>query len=291
MELDSAFTGTRLREYVTTVTARHTTNYAAAINDYNERYFNDERKEGIIAHPMNCVAITWRICEKIWEYIEAENFPHQILMTQVHYTEYLEFHRPVLPGDSLTIRGHIAAILPHRAGTHVIIRFDAADAKGQPVFTEWVGAMMRGISCLNGGQGMESVPVVPENNGVARGWKSKIAIDPLLPYLYDGCTDIVFPIHTSPRFARQVGLPGIILQGTATLALAVRELINREAGGDPERLKKLHCRFTGMVIPGTDITVQRSGKRDTENGSDIFFHVVNGDGVKAISHGYAEIAH
>ena len=61
MELDSAFTGTTLREYATTVTWRDTTNYAAAINDYNERYFNDEKKEALIAHPMNCVAITWPI--------------------------------------------------------------------------------------------------------------------------------------------------------------------------------------------------------------------------------------
>ena len=290
MELNSVFTGTRLREYVTTVTPRHTMNYAAAINDHNECYFNDERKEGLIAHPMNCVAITWPICERIWEYIDADQFPQAILMTQVHYTEYLEFHRSIIPGDRLTIRGHIAAILPHRAGTHVAIRFDAADKKGQPVFTEWIGVMLRGVSCLNGGKGMENIPVVPENDGAKHGWKTKIPIDPLLPYLYDGCTNIVFPIHTSPRFARQVGLPGIILQGTATLALAVRELINREAAGNPERLKKLHCRFTGMVNPGTNITMQQTGRSSTENGSHVFFHVANADGLKAISHGYAEIA-
>ena len=289
MELDSAFTGTTLREYATTVTWRDTTNYAAAINDYNERYFNDEKKEALIAHPMNCVAITWPICERIWEYIEADHFPREIIMTQVHYTEYLEFHRPVLPGDKLTIRGHIAAILPHRAGTHVVIRFDAMDIKGQPVFTEWMGAMMRGVACLNGGKGMDRIPAIPENSGENPGWETKIPIDPLLPYLYDGCTNIVFPIHTSPEFARQVGLPGIILQGTATLALAVRELINREAGENPQRLKKLYCRFSGMVTPGTNITVQQTGRRGKENGADIFFHVMNGDGLKAISHGYAEI--
>jgi hypothetical protein len=49
------------------------------------------------------------------------------------------------------------------------------------------------------------------------------------PYVYDGCTNIYFPIHTSVGFARMVGLPDIILQGTATLAYAARELADREA--------------------------------------------------------------
>lgn len=49
-----------------------------------------------------------------------------------------------------------------------------------------------------------------------------------------------------------MGLPGIIHQGTATLAYAARELVNREARGNPALLKALACRFTGMVRPGSD---------------------------------------
>ena len=47
-----------------------------------------------------------------------------------------------------------------------------------------------------------------------------------------------------------MGLPGIIHQGTATLAYAVRELVNREARGNPALLKALACRFTGMGPAG-----------------------------------------
>jgi acyl dehydratase len=109
----------------------------------------------------------------------------------------------------------------------------------------------------------------------------------LRPHLYDGCTDIVFPIHTSRAFARQVGLPGNILQGTATLAFAVREIINREAGGDPLILKSVFCRFTGMVFPGTVIRVQLVGKSVKDNGTNLHFIVLNQEGQKAISGGYA----
>ena len=51
----------------------------------------------------------------------------EVLMTQVHHTENLEFHRPLRPGDRLTVKGRVAAILPHRAGTRVVMRFDALD--------------------------------------------------------------------------------------------------------------------------------------------------------------------
>ena len=73
------------------------------------------------------------------------------------------------------------------------------------------------------------------------------------------------------------------MQGTCTLALAARELINREAGGDPTRLKTLSCRFSGMVRPGTTISVALKMR----NQEDLFFEVVNQEGEKAVSKGYA----
>jgi acyl dehydratase len=82
-----------------------------------------------------------------------------------------------------------------------------------------------------------------------------------------------------------VGLPGIILQGTCTLALAARELVNREAGGDPTRLKTLSCRFSGMVRPGTSIRVELKSR----SRGDLFFEVLNQEGEKAVSKGYARI--
>ena len=100
----------------------------------------------------------------------------------------------------------------------------------------------------------------------------------------------MFPIHTSQRFARQVGLPQIILQGTATLALAVREIIGQEADSRPWRLKEIYCRFSGMVIPGSDITLQVYGALRDSNKDRIYFEVVNQAGLKAISHGYAIIS-
>jgi acyl dehydratase len=288
MHIGSQFVGTPLKTYQSQITWRDTMNYAAAVNDGNPLYFDDERKEGIIAPPMFAVAATWPIIENIPDFIEADDFPEEILLTQVHYSEHIRFHRSLSPGQALSIKGRVAAILPHRAGTQIVICFEALDQNDEPVFTEHNGAMMRGIQCSDSGRGAEALPSVPDRGTESRlRWEQTITVDPMLPFVYDGCTNIVFPIHTSKKFAHQVGLPGIILQGTATLALAVSELINREAGGNPLKLKEIYCRFAGMVLPGSEIRLQVYESRAGNNAGAIFFDVINQNGDTAISHGYA----
>lgn len=290
MKLTSNFVGANFKEYTCIVNARRIMNYAAAIGDANPVYFNDARPEGIIAPPLFPVAVTWPIVGNITDYLEAKEFPKEVLFTQVHYSEHLSIHRPVTPGSNLKIRGAIAAILPHRAGTYVIIRFDAQDTDGNIFFTEHIGAMMRGVECADTGKGGESVPLVPHQmKESAVLWESVISIDPLAPFIYDGCTNIHFPIHTSVKFARQVGLPGIIHQGTATLALAVHNILNREAGGDPHRLAIVYCKFSGMVLPGSAIRVRLTGKNKVSGGIDLFFTVLNAEEKRAISDGYIRL--
>ena len=290
MEISSSFVGSRLKDYTAEVTWRNTMNYAASIGDNNPCYFDDERERGVIAPPAFSVALTWPISERIWDYIEAPDFPKEIIATQVHYTEHLMFHRPVRPGDRLRITGRIAAILPHTAGTHVVIRFDAIALNDAPVFTEHIGAIMRGVKCTDEGRGGDDLPKIPRTSGDSPPlWESVIPIDALEPFIYDGCTNIFFPIHTSVKFAHEVGLPGIILQGTATLAYALREIINKEAGGDPFELKSAYCRFTGMVLPGTIIRVRLIRNDSNNGGSDLFFTVMNAEKKKAISGGYVRL--
>jgi len=283
--LNSELTGTSLLDYETSVNWRDIMNYSAAIGDANPRYFDDESPDGIIAHPVYPVALTWNIIGRIQEFIVSEKFPTELLLSQVHYTEHLAIHRPLSPGLQLIIKGQIVAILPHRAGTHVVIRLVAREKEGTPVFTEHIGAMLRGVECI-GGEGQESLPIVQNvSDAVEPCWTSTLSIDKLMPFIYDGCTDIVFPIHTSIKFAHMVGLPGIILQGTATLALAVTELVNRELKCEPARVKSVSCRFTGMVLPGSNISIRMIEKRKNNTATDLLFDVCNINGGKIISSG------
>ncbi|MFW9990828.1 MAG: MaoC/PaaZ C-terminal domain-containing protein [Candidatus Odinarchaeota archaeon] len=290
MEISSDLVGTPLKDYSCEVNWRDTMNYAAAIEDNNPCYFDDEREEGIVAHPMFAVATSWPIAENMQNFITADDFPFEVMMTLVHYTEHLKIHRLMKPGDELTIKSKIAAILPHRAGTHVIFCLNAVDRGGELVFTEFIGGMLRGVECTGGSKGEDQIPEIPVDRNVSSPlWTKNVTIDLLRSYIYDGCTRITFPIHTSKQFARQVGLPGIILQGTATLAYAVKEIIDNEAQRNPFNVREIACRFTNMVLPGTDIQIALQSRERIEKGYSLFFTVYNGDNEKSISNGYVLI--
>lgn len=292
MEIASSVVGLKSAEYRTEIAWRQTTNYAASVADMNPLYFDDRREEGLIAPPTFAFALTWPIISKIHDYIDFP-YPPELLSTIVHYTEHVDFFRPLRPGDTVSIRGEVAAVLPHRAGTHVVFKFPVQDLDGRPIHTEYVGGMLRGVKCADGGRGAENLPTVPRLEATAAGapvWEVPVAIGKEAPYVYDGCSGLAFAIHTSPRFAEAVGLPGIILHGTATLAHAVREIVNREAGGDPTKVRALAARFSAMVFPGTSIRVQLLERHGDSTGArHIHFRVLNDQGHKAISGGYARV--
>ncbi|PKN35359.1 MAG: hypothetical protein CVU61_03545 [Deltaproteobacteria bacterium HGW-Deltaproteobacteria-19] len=290
MKLSSSFAGTPLREYETAVHWRDTMNYAAAVGDSNPLYLDDEREPGVIAPPMFAVALTWPISEHLYDYIEDKSFPAAVLQRQVHYREHLEFIRPVVPGDRLRIKGRLAAVTPHPAGTSLVIRYDALDTRGEPVFTEHITGLLRGVTCEGEGRGADALP--PEVACTGEGvpfWSSRIAIDPLCPFVYDGCTRIHFPIHTSKKFAHRVGLPGIILQGTATLAFAVREITRREPAAEPSKIRAISCRFANMVFPGENIDVQLVGREEGGKATHLFFRVLTDSGKPALQDGRVTI--
>jgi 3-hydroxymyristoyl/3-hydroxydecanoyl-(acyl carrier protein) dehydratase len=54
-------------------------------------------------------------------------------------------------------------------------------------------------------------------------------------------------------------------------------------------LQAIYCRFTDMVLPGTEIRVQLVGKTSRENDADLYFVVLNHNGRQAISRGFARL--
>jgi acyl dehydratase len=60
------------------------------------------------------------------------------------------------------------------------------------------------------------------------------------------------PIHLDDDFARTVGLPGVIAHGMLQMGLMAG--VAAEAAGGATRLRRLSCRFAGMVVPGDTVT-------------------------------------
>jgi acyl dehydratase len=294
MKISSEFVGGRPAPIEALLTPRAAMLFAAGVGDANPLYFDDLPEEGALAPPLAAMMLTWPFSadfERTWSDAEGlGQFPFEVLTRRVHYTETLVWHGPLRPGVSLRVEGMMETIVPRRGGTLMMVRYDAFEADtNQPVFTEHVGAFLRGVSCPDKGRGEEDIPKPPEcPAGSSPLWEHPLEMNLLTPYLFDGCTNMHFPIHTSPTFAKRMRLEGILVQGAATLSMAVREVVNRELGGNPALLRTVHGRFTGMVRPGDVASVRLLHAGKITNGLECFFEVLNENGKQVVSEGYVQ---
>jgi acyl dehydratase len=90
------------------------------------------------------------------------------------------------------------------------------------------------------------------------------------------------PIHLDEGFARSVGLPGVIAHGMLQMSIAA--VVAAEAAGGPQRLRKLSCRFAGMVEPGDTVTFTAA---ETAPGK-LLLRAVNQHGDAILTKAFAE---
>jgi acyl dehydratase len=96
------------------------------------------------------------------------------------------------------------------------------------------------------------------------------------------------PIHLDEAFARSVGLPGVIAHGMLTMAFANQMVTDWLA--DRSAVKRLTGRFTGMVVPGDELTCSGTVvKKDAATRRlTLSVQVSNQRGEKVLTKGVAE---
>jgi acyl dehydratase len=178
----------------------------------------------------------------------------------VHAVHHLTLHRPPRAGDSLRTSARVTRVQRRRAGTLVVVRYTTTDRSGVLVSTTDYGSVYRGVEL----QGDDVAPPDSARGGRAERvhWEDTVAIPAQAAHVYTEGARIFNPIHTDVAVARAAGLPGIILHGTATLALAVSRVVTRDLGGDPTRVRGVAARFTGMVMMPSTLTVRGHGTAD-----------------------------
>ena len=247
--------GSELDISQTIVTARRALAYAAGIMDTNARVFDDGRPGGIIAPPQFCVSLEWpvvngHLSRSIAGMSEAE------YIRSVHACQDSIFHETIHPGMKLTTTGTLVGIRRTRSGALTLCKLTTVNTEtGEPIVTSWTTGIVRDVEVKGEDVNLEHPPPLPEATGPILE-TIEIFIPRELPHTYSECADIWNPIHTERQIAIGSGLPDIILHGTATWALAGREIIRACCNNDPSRLQRLHGRFTAMVIPGTTIRVE-----------------------------------
>jgi acyl dehydratase len=255
------------------VDARWLMAYAAGIGETAPEYLDTLRPLGIAAHPLFSVCYEWPLMVDL----RARAFSEEVARRSVHAAHDLSLHRPVRPGDRLRTMATVVAVEARPSGTYVRVRLDTVDAAGEPVSTTEYGSLHLGVRCdgqpradaaHEGGvreMGPRAADRSPRraNGGpataggdAAGSWTVERPVSATLAHVYSECARIWNPIHTDRAIARQAGLPDIILHGTATLALAVSAALEHEEPGAAARVRRIACRFGGMVRMPSVLTVR-----------------------------------
>ncbi len=298
MPLDSSLVGTASELIESEVDVAWTMAYAAGLGDALACYLDTTRADGIVAHPMFTVGIEWRAMTQIIRVLSEAGFPRAEMLRRVHATDDVTVHRPIRPPERLFTRATLAGIERRRAGAYQLTRFDTTDEKGAPVCTTWYGNLYRGVDVAGPDRPPPDAPATlaaPADAAAAHA-SFAIPISPVAAHIYGACARLGNPvnIHTDLATAKKAGLPGTILHGTATLAMAVSRVIAAESGGDPAQVARIHGRFGAMVLMPSEIEVRiaastpgaHAGIQSGAQGRTVFFDVLSADGGHAIRDGF-----
>jgi acyl dehydratase len=267
------------------LTPRLISAFAAGVDDPNPAYLDDLREGGLIGHPGLVFTFQWNT-----RHMPGLQIDPEIAARGVHAWTDVRWTRPFREGDVITAQGEQIATKQIAPGTLTVQRIRMRDAAGAEVAVMDNGGIIRGVPPRGPDlerEPIQQIPAPPDASG-GPAWEAVIPIAPHAAHAYTECADIWNPIHTERRLARAAGLPDIILHGSATITIALREVINRSLGGDPARLRRLAGQFRGMVIPGESITVRALAEQPTAGGTAIFFDCLNARGEPAIHRGLVE---
>jgi acyl dehydratase len=245
------------------IDARWLMAYAAGLGETEPAYLDTLRAGGLVAHPLFPVSYEWPLAVESRE----RQLGAEIALHGVHASHDLTLHRPIRAGDRLTTTAIVVAVAPRRAGAYVLTRYETRNARAERVSTTDYGSVYLGVACEPEGSLLPGT-ALPKGEGGSKGedaWTDEVPIAATLAHVYSECARIWNPIHTDPEAARRVGLPSIILHGTATLALSVSAALRHDERGPAARITRLACRFTGMVPLPSRLLVQ--GRSDTTAGA------------------------
>ena len=253
MKISAAIVGQEIRSEPQRIDKRWLMAYNAALGEVSDT-----------PHPLFPVAYEWPATHAL----RVATGLQEINARLVHAQHDLVLHRQVLAGEILSVTAKVVAATQRSPGAFVVFRL-AAEAAGEPVSTTHYGMLYRGVTLEGGDRGSVDDP---PKHGRELPVAASFPVAATAGHVYTECARIWNPIHTDPDYARQAGLPGIILHGTATLALSVSQL--------SKTAKRVRCRFAGMVLmPGT-LTVHAS-----RVGDEILFETRDAKGEAVIERG------
>jgi len=284
MPLDSSLVGSKVESIATEVDARWAMAYAASLGDFSPCYFDTSQPAGIVAHPMFAVCVEWPAAGAIRQSARA-TLSQDEAVRGVHATHLTIIHRLVHPPEHLITSAEVIGVERRKPGAYEVAKFDTVDDKGAPVCTTYYGSLYRKVD-VKGPDRPAEIPDLPKLTHLGPPMRDvRIPISAGAAHIYTECARIWNPIHTDIAISTKAGLPGLILHGTATLAMAVSRIIEGEVHGDPVRVAQISGRFGAMVLMPSEVLVRIDAHEKCDGGEAVFFEVVSAEGGRAIRNG------
>lgn len=172
----------------------------------------------------------------------------------LHGEQELIFHSPIPPEGTMTTTGKIVDYYDKGAdkGALVVIESETVHDSGKRLFTSVATIFSRLDGGFGGGNRQAPAVTLPDRAPDA---EIDARPSPDQPLLYRLSGDI-FHLHVDPEFARMAGFEMPIMHGLCTHGFACRALIAALVPGEPERVRRLACRFSRPLYPGVPIRTQ-----------------------------------
>ncbi|HSC90775.1 MAG TPA: MaoC/PaaZ C-terminal domain-containing protein [Gaiellaceae bacterium] len=264
------------RRYV--VTAEAIRAYAAATDDRAPA-----AAEGRVAPPVFAIVPVWETIAPASRSVVSEEARRRV----VHYAQDLVLHRPLEAGMSVVSFAIPVALLEHPKGAQLAIKTETRLDDGALVNEQYVTEFFRDVSA-----GTSSGDRPPDHrlSDDLRGGEPlaelsyPVAADQTERYAAASGDD--FEIHLDDAAARAVGLPGRIVHGLCTMALAGRAVLEAAGVEDPGAVRRLAVRFSAPLRPGGVVTtrVWRLAGRTTFG-----FEALDASGTTVLRDGRAEL--
>jgi len=248
LSIDSSVVSTEISDYHFSISQRQADEYRSIVKPPLSS------KEQSAVHPLYLTKISWFLVKNLNQFLKQPIEP-KLLKMLVHMSDHFEYFEMLEIDTEYRVESHLSLIEAHSKGVRLMLRFEYFREE-QLIAVEHTGGLLFGVKCLGGRREFGQLPQKFRYPDIFI-WQDCLPIHKNLPFDYAKKAQIDAPIHTQPEFAKSIGLPDIILQGTCTFAKAVSLLWEKYyQRHEYSQIKCLSVNFTGMLFVPNEIKVR-----------------------------------
>lgn len=180
----------------------------------------------------------------------------EIDLTQVlHGEQYIKVVKPMPAAGTLTNTYRVQDVLDKGRGMVLLVQIETRDEEGELLLVNQSSIFVVGAGGFGGSRSSEHIVEVRKPPARSADATASFKTNKDQAALYRMTGDLN-PLHISPEFAAMGGFSTPILHGLCSFGIAVRQVMDTFANGDPTRLKEMKVRMSKPVLPGQTLVTE-----------------------------------